>query len=200
MNYETNDFSIIRPNDILQYIKEKLEYYVSRGSVYFETYSIFSYCNELGVDTIDQLQTRLMGLRNRLEISQSLDERFISRRKELIVLIIAIEQRIENTFRLFTAIRHHNIQDVRLLIQEGVFINEVDSDTGDTPLLFAIRAGNQNIIKLLLLNKSNVNHPDNRNFTPLHRAIYRELTNVTEMLLVNDALILSPYRTNQNID
>jgi len=78
---------------------------------------------------------------------------------------------------------------VKLLLDNGAEVDSLD-DNGNTPLAWAARRGNLEIVKLLVENKANVNHQNMKceyNLGPLFYAIIENHTEVVKFLLNNNA-------------
>ena len=74
----------------------------------------------------------------------------------------------------------------RLLQSNSTSINERD-DLGFTPLHWAAQAGQDAIVKQLLVDGASINSTDPKGNTPLHWAVFTGHSNVVEMLIANKA-------------
>lgn len=80
----------------------------------------------------------------------------------------------ENNSELCLACLSGDIEVVEEILQKSVInINVIDTDVGDTPLIFAVRNGHLNVVKRLLQHPHiDVNAPGTRGLTPLMWSIF----------------------------
>ncbi len=71
------------------------------------------------------------------------------------------------TQEFFNAIEDCNIESVLQLLEEGVSLEEFDSE-GKTPLHAAVESGNAEVVEVLLRNNAKVDARDKEGSTPLH--------------------------------
>src|SRR5690242_7296402 len=83
---------------------------------------------------------------------------------------------------LHTAVYEVKLATVKRLLNQGL---NVDEDYfGETPLIWAVKAGTTSIIEELLESGANANwnnNPDKK--TPLHHAAERKMTSIVQLLL-----------------
>lgn len=96
---------------------------------------------------------------------------------------------VEYTRRgFFEALDTGNIRAVRIFIDAGVNLEEVNS-VGWTPLMISSFMGHEDTAELLLSAGANVNARDNRGYGPLHWAAYCGYQMITRMLIKKGAFV-----------
>ncbi|MDX1431359.1 MAG: ankyrin repeat domain-containing protein [Gammaproteobacteria bacterium] len=75
---------------------------------------------------------------------------------------------------------------VERLIAPGVNIDEIDDDSGLTPLIVAALAGDEDMVVLLVDNGADPRGRDAKGFTALHAAAHMGRVDVVEVLLARD--------------
>ena len=77
---------------------------------------------------------------------------------------------------LLRAIKDNNPSMVNIALKSGPSkaVNDVDEESGDTPLLIAVRGGKYKAVKALLKAKADAKALDKDGFTVMHGALIRE--------------------------
>ena len=73
-----------------------------------------------------------------------------------------------------------------LLITHGADVNR-SINTGESPMHFAVRRGNDPLVKMLIANGADVNAKDFEDYTPLHNAAWNGHLSVVELLVNSGA-------------
>jgi len=89
---------------------------------------------------------------------------------------------------IWTAITNRDTERVKKIIKENPNVVNLKGDDGLTPLYYAVRVKNKEIIDLLIKNGADVNARNNIKETPLYYAIfYGNDTEIMELLIENGA-------------
>lgn len=88
---------------------------------------------------------------------------------------------------LTTAIRHRDAQRVSTLLSEGVDVNETDEGPGQTPLMWAVRAGSVPMVQALLNHGAAVNRADMFGNTAVSLAVKNGNSRIVQMLRARGA-------------
>lgn len=100
------------------------------------------------------------------------------------------------------AIKHKNVDCVRVLIESGADVNLING-IGETPLHYAADTGDNDIIKLLLEHGANINYQSvNLKHTALHVATFRRYNEWVELLIDQNAdigLLDSAHKSAEDI-
>lgn len=83
---------------------------------------------------------------------------------------------------LHTAVRHHQIEVLKYLLQESLDPNETNT-AEQTPLHFAAKTGDSEMVQLLLEHNASADAVDELGETPLHIAVRSGCVDVVELLL-----------------
>jgi ankyrin repeat protein len=92
----------------------------------------------------------------------------------------------EKNKQLFKAVKNNNLEEVRLLIDNGADVNCKDEDDL-TPLQGASRWGYFEIYKLLIDHGVDVDCKNNKGWTPLHEASYKGNIDICKLLIEKGA-------------
>ena len=88
------------------------------------------------------------------------------------------------TKSLIQAVSKGDLEQVRLLISQGVDVNAAAADkVGSTPLQRAAAGGNKNVVELLIAKGADVNAKNRVGWTPLHLATIPGHKNIVELLI-----------------
>jgi ankyrin repeat protein len=87
---------------------------------------------------------------------------------------------------LIKAIEKNDIEAVKVFIKKGADVNS-PSESGETPLHWAITTGRRDLIELLIEKGANVNARNNRGSTPLHGAAFLNQQESLLLLIDNGA-------------
>jgi ankyrin len=91
---------------------------------------------------------------------------------------------LENeSLMLFAAVAENNITKVKKLLLDGVKVNPVDKQTGNTPLFAAVANNFDEILLILAKSGGDVNHRNRLGNTPLMVAVATGDDNLIEMLI-----------------
>lgn len=106
---------------------------------------------------------------------------------------------------LCAAVRRSLPSACKLLVDHGARVDMAENNTGQTPLIFAAKAGDIIIAQLLLKHGADVNVPDVRGWTAMEHAAYRGHMDIVEILKDGDLHLMADnqrLRTNhlRNMD
>jgi len=93
-----------------------------------------------------------------------------------------------NATPLHDAAKKGNLEEIKLLLQQGVDVNAKDKE-GITPLYLAAGQGHLEVAKLLIKKGAKINIKNESGNTPLHWAAYEEQIEVVKLLIENGAKI-----------
>ncbi|WP_341761083.1 ankyrin repeat domain-containing protein [Candidatus Tisiphia endosymbiont of Thecophora atra] len=93
------------------------------------------------------------------------------------------------SYELCKAAQQGRIENVKLLLSQGHYINEQDDNIRATPLHYAAYHGYVKIVKLLLDTGAELNIPNRYGRTPLHDAAEKGYVDIVELLLNKGAKI-----------
>ncbi|KAM4770881.1 ankyrin repeat and SOCS box protein 3 [Rhinophrynus dorsalis] len=83
------------------------------------------------------------------------------------------------------AAKSGSVRCMQLLLDAGADPNDVTNEE-TTPLFFAVEGGHQDVVKLLLKNKANINGSHSSSgWNPLHQASFMERTDIMQLLFDN---------------
>lgn len=103
--------------------------------------------------------------------------------------------------RFFDLVKRNALEQLQEFDLTGVDINYVDIESGYTPLIWAVRKRNVNLIEYLLgLPRIDVNRVDNKKYRipPISHAIQIHRLDIVKMLLDNGANINEPSQNDKN--
>lgn len=119
----------------------------------------------------------------------ALDIALINGRTQLAdVLIDKFSASFDATSSLFDIVRRqvHDRDVIRFLVRRGARINSLD-DSGNTPLIIAVKNGNRLVAKHLIDSNADVNVANSSGITPLATAIKTNNQDLVSLLLSNGA-------------
>ena len=96
---------------------------------------------------------------------------------------MAQQQQGELNNALFEAVKGGNVEECRLLIEQGAFVHATDNKGGGTPLHWAAANGRVEVCRLLIERGANVNATNWIDWTPLHQAAANGRLEVCRLLL-----------------
>lgn len=99
-------------------------------------------------------------------------------------LIVALSTHVQAE-SLHQAVTDHNIESVKLQLQNGADINQLGRSWYEfgSPLHLAVREGHQDIAELLIKNGAEVDVRDHNDYTPLHNAAWNGNLEMVKLLL-----------------
>lgn len=93
---------------------------------------------------------------------------------------------------------HKYFENVRTIVEKGANIN-IKNNKGNTPLIFACRTNNLDVIKYLLNKGADINAKNNLGTTALHKALHYMNSDVAKFLILNGINIKKDYVNSSNI-
>ena len=99
-------------------------------------------------------------------------------------LIVALSMNVQAE-SLHQAVTDHNIESVKLQLQNGADINQLGRSWYEygSPLHLAVRSGHQDIAELLIEKGADIEVRDHGDYTPLHNAAWNGNLEMVKLLL-----------------
>jgi ankyrin repeat protein len=102
-----------------------------------------------------------------------------------------------NKMSLISAVRHRDLERVKLMIGKGANVNYREETYGTTALFFAADGGDIDMCRLLIEKGADVNHKNTHGNTPLMYASFSSQIEIIQLLLSRGANVNHKNDINQ---